>query len=57
MHRLTLTIMACLLSCLALTAQEERERFVSDLMAKMTVEEKIGQLNLMPGSSFSTGEQ
>lgn len=32
------------------------ERFVSALMEKMTVEEKIGQLNLMPGSSFTTGE-
>lgn len=29
--------------------------FVDDLMAKMTVEEKIGQLNLMPGTDLTTG--
>ena len=38
------------------TDAEEMDRFVSSLMDKMTVEEKIGQLNLMPGSSFTTGE-
>ncbi|MBR3373602.1 MAG: glycoside hydrolase family 3 C-terminal domain-containing protein, partial [Bacteroidaceae bacterium] len=32
------------------------DKFVSALMEKMTVEEKIGQLNLMPGTSFTTGE-
>ena len=29
--------------------QAERDRFISDLMSKMTVEEKIGQLNLSGG--------
>ncbi len=29
--------------------------FVDNLMAKMTVEEKIGQLNLMPGTDLTTG--
>ena len=29
--------------------------FVDDLMAKMTVEEKIGELNLMPGTDLTTG--
>jgi beta-glucosidase len=33
------------------------EKFVSDLMAKMTIEEKIGQLNLItPGGGIPTGE-
>ncbi len=29
--------------------------FVDNLMAKMTIEEKIGQLNLMPGTDLTTG--
>ena len=35
--------------------RQEMDTFISQLMAKMTVEEKIGQLNLMPGSSITTG--
>ena len=31
--------------------------FIDQLMAKMTVEEKLGQMNLMPGSSVTTGEE
>ena len=30
--------------------------FIDQLMAKMTVEEKLGQLNLLPGTSATTGE-
>ena len=30
-------------------------QFVSELMQKMTVEEKIGQLNLLPGGDLTTG--
>ncbi len=57
MRKFAVCIIALLFSSLTLTAQEEKmERFVSALMEKMTVEEKIGQLNLMPGSSFTTGE-
>ena len=44
------------LSCLSLHAQKKpMSEFVDDLMAKMTVEEKIGQLNLMPGTDLTTG--
>ena len=30
--------------------------FIDQLMAKMTVEEKLGQMNLLPGTSATTGE-
>ncbi len=44
------------LSCLSLHAQKmPMNEFVDNLMAKMTVEEKIGQLNLMPGTDLTTG--
>lgn len=43
-----------LLMSLAATGQT-RDQFISNLMSKMTVEEKIGQLNLMPAGSITTG--
>ncbi len=44
------------LSCLSLHAQKmPMNEFVDNLMAKMTIEEKIGQLNLMPGTDLTTG--
>lgn len=36
-------------------AQSEMNTFIDKLMAKMTVEEKIGQLNLLPGNDITTG--
>ena len=30
-------------------------QFVTELMQKMTLEEKIGQLNLLPGGDLTTG--
>ena len=38
------------------TAEDKKPDFISQLMAKMTVEEKLGQLNLLPGTSATTGE-
>lgn len=39
-----------------LQAQDEKmDSFINSLMSKMTVEEKIGQLNLNAGASFVTG--
>ncbi|MCA1758782.1 MAG: beta-glucosidase, partial [Bacteroidales bacterium] len=36
--------------------ESEMERFVSDLLSRMTIEEKIGQLNLVtPGGGILTG--
>ena len=38
-------------------AQDQKmNAFIDRLMAKMTVEEKLGQMNLLPGSSATTGE-
>ena len=46
-----------LLSGLHMTAQDAKmNAFISQLMAKMTVEEKLGQMNLLPGTSATTGE-
>ncbi|MBO5418997.1 MAG: beta-glucosidase BglX [Bacteroidales bacterium] len=46
--------------CLALfgcaTPQSEMDKFVDDLMSKMTVEEKIGQLNLPVAGDIVTGQ-
>ncbi|SFC67960.1 beta-glucosidase [Xylanibacter ruminicola] len=46
-----------LLSGLHVTAQDtQMNDFISQLMARMTVEEKLGQMNLLPGTSATTGE-
>ena len=46
-----------LLSGLHVTAQDTKMNdFISQLMARMTVEEKLGQMNLLPGTSATTGE-
>lgn len=38
-------------------AQDQKmNAFIDQLMAKMTVEEKLGQMNLLPGTSATTGE-
>ncbi len=36
-------------------AQDKMKGFIDELMAKMTVEEKIGQLNLLPAGDIETG--
>ena len=47
-----------LLSGLHVTAQDTKMNdFISQLMARMTVEEKLGQMNLLPGTSATTGER
>ncbi|MBQ8047726.1 MAG: beta-glucosidase BglX [Prevotella sp.] len=37
------------------SAQQTMDQFVSELMAKMTLEEKLGQLNLLPAGDITTG--
>lgn len=45
------------LSILSVTAQtSEMDKFVDDLMAKMTLQEKIGQLNLQVAGDITTGQ-
>ncbi len=58
-HRITLFVLALLLiSCAKPTSESKNSKmdsFVNDLMAKMTIEEKIGQLNLPVAGSGVTG--
>ena len=55
MKRNLLTTVAVLMA-LAVSAQvKPMQEFVDDLMARMTVEEKIGQLNLLPSGTIQTG--
>lgn len=56
-------IASIVLSCSALIAtaqstsdQEKMNRFIDELMGKMTVEEKIGQLNLPSSGDITTGQ-
>lgn len=52
-HRFSLFIL-CLLSA-ASCAADNMDQFVSKLMSRMSLEEKIGQLNLLPGGDVTTG--
>ena len=40
----------------AVAQDQKMNDFIDQLMAKMTVEEKLGQTNLLPGTSATTGE-
>ena len=54
------TIVGALLfaACMTVHAADHlMDTFIDGLMAKMTVQEKIGQLNLLPGSSITTGAE
>lgn len=49
-------IAAALLAALSVSAQKLPMReYVDNLMSKMTLDEKIGQLNLLPGGDVTTG--
>ena len=51
-----ITLMSLALAALSLHAQDTRmQSFVSDLMARMTLSEKIGQLNLQVAGDITTG--
>ncbi len=55
-----LMLVALLMACIPAMAESQEgkmKQFIDQLMAKMTVEEKIGQLNLMPGLSATTGAE
>jgi len=50
------TVATLMLSCTQQPKETEMDRFISDLMGRMTIEEKIGQLNLItPGGGIPTG--
>ena len=50
------TLALMLMTETTVKAEDKGQEFISQLMAKMTVEEKLGQLNLLPGTSATTGE-
>ena len=51
---LLLALLGCTL-CLGATTDKKMDHFVSALMKKMTLREKIGQLNLQPAGNITTG--
>ena len=55
MKRLTNTMMALLASASLMAQQLPMSELVEGLMSKMTLKEKIGQLNLLPGGDITTG--
>lgn len=64
MKRLTLLIIAVLCVAMSFAAKNKKKtqqslkpmnEFVSELIDKMTIEEKIGQLNLLPSGDIQTG--
>ena len=59
MNRRFFLITFSLVAFLSVNAQTDKkmEAFVSNLMSQMTLEEKIGQLNLPVSSSFIAGEK
>ena len=58
MKKIFLTTAFMLMASIASQAEDKKmNAFIDQLMAKMTVEEKLGQMNLMPGSSVTTGEE
>ena len=61
MKRFALLMAVSLIVGMGLTAKDKKKalqpmnEFVSELMGKMTVQEKIGQLNLLPSGDIQTG--
>lgn len=54
-------LMTAMLGCAVLTASAQSkdvkmDRYIDDLMSKMTIEEKIGQLNLPSSGDITTGQ-
>ncbi len=51
-----ITVVILAYSCNQRTADSEMDRFINELMSQMSIQEKIGQLNLMtPGADIPTG--
>lgn len=52
----TFLLLAVLLSVTTSFAQKKSmDQYIDDLMGKMTLDEKVGQLNLLPGGDITTG--
>ena len=46
----------CLVACTKTSKESEMDRFVNDLMAQMTIEEKLGQLSMPAAGEIVTGQ-
>ncbi|MCI7341589.1 MAG: glycoside hydrolase family 3 C-terminal domain-containing protein, partial [Prevotella sp.] len=55
MKKTLLLVVAILTGASAFAQKKPMREFVDELMSKMTLEEKIGQLNLLPGNDITTG--
>ena len=55
MKKTLLLVVAILAGASAFAQKKPMREFVDELMSKMTLEEKIGQLNLLPGNDITTG--
>ncbi|MBW6492160.1 MAG: beta-glucosidase BglX [Lentimicrobium sp.] len=53
---LLLTVAAMHIQAQPLTQEIKMNKFITELMAKMTIDEKIGQLNLPTAGDFTTGQ-
>ena len=56
LKRLIMGVLVLLAGQNVLAQDQKMNAFIDQLMAKMTVEEKLGQMNLLPGTSATTGE-
>ncbi|MBS1535162.1 MAG: beta-glucosidase BglX [Bacteroidetes bacterium] len=54
--RYTLSVFFLFSVCLMAQNQKSKEKFINDLISKMTFEEKLGQLNLPTAGDITTGQ-
>lgn len=57
LHKILAAALAFALSATAYAQTTEMNAFVSELMSRMTLQEKLGQMNQLPGGDVSTGAQ
>ncbi|MDD5788332.1 MAG: glycoside hydrolase family 3 N-terminal domain-containing protein, partial [Bacteroidales bacterium] len=55
MKKTLLLVVAILAGASAFAQKKPMNEFIDELMSKMTLDEKIGQLNLLPGGDITTG--
>lgn len=56
MKKILLAIVTLLVGVPSMAQEKGMDEFISELMGRMTLREKIGQLNLLPAGSIQTGE-
>ena len=55
MKKASILVLAILAATSVFAQKKPMNEFIDELMSKMTLEEKIGQLNLLPGNDITTG--